>query len=273
MRALFFLFISFSVWGEQPTLLRADLNTEFDNGYHEDRFNRVIDFIYSHYAPIIESRGGALIIKKDWNDGAVNAFAEREGDEYRLEILGGLSRYSLISEDAFITLICHELGHLLGGYPKGGTISVEAQSDYYSTAKCVRRLFPHWSEWRNPEVSSPGPQDISFAETKCKISFPDEGYETCVRSMNASWKISQLWGKLDRNKRPSYLKPDSTRVRVTQASHPSAQCRLDTYVAGALCPVDYKVDFSYENEKVGACGKWFQEAFQRPLCWYKTLKK
>ena len=119
------------------------LSNDYDNGYPEQKYTYVLDTFIEVYTPIIAKRGGTFHILRDFKDGSVNAWAWRIGSEYHLEVPGGMSKYYLITEEGFIATICHELGHLLAGSPtkgQGGNISVEGQSDYFSSSKCLSRM-------------------------------------------------------------------------------------------------------------------------------------
>ena len=58
----------------------------------------------------------------------------------------------------------------------------------------------------------------------------------CTRSILAGKSTSDLLGALN-NEIVYYTVQDQRTVRETNNSHPAAQCRLDTMMAGALCDV------------------------------------
>ncbi len=221
------------------------------SGYSDDFTQQDFDYVISQvekvFSPIIEARGGKLEIIHDWGDGAVNAFAWREGSYYMLEILGGLPRHELITKDAFALLVCHELGHLLGGIPLSYGISYEGQSDYYATLECTELLFPSLN-WSSKRVDIP-----ASVLSKCEDSI-------CERSLMASQSLANLFALVGKEAKPSTLKKDPTVVRRTIQKHTNAQCRLDTLVAGAFCRQQLK---GQGNSSL--CEK----GFQRPRCWYR----
>ena len=52
--------------------------------------------------------------------------------------------------------------------------------------------------------------------------------------------------------------------------HPEGQCRLDTYLAGAVCPVSWMESLSKKDPNHGSCNR--DQGFTtglRPLCWFK----
>jgi len=69
---------------------------------------------------------------------------------------------------------------------------------------------------------------------------------------------------------PAFDTPDPNVVAETDDSHPATQCRLDTYLQGALCTKPVSEAFSDEDPAPGACTRSQGYAVgMRPLCWYK----
>ncbi len=208
----------------------------FDNGYSEEKFNQVLQVVLDIYSPIIESLGGELKILSDWSDGAVNMWAFRLGDEYWLEIPGGMSRYHLIIEEAFVLSICHELGHMLGGVPQQGLISLEGQADYWATFDCVSKLLP--------EITPNQALDVSDEVKGICKHFENESIQLCHRAFQGALSLTSYYAEVEGSLYPQFSTPSSDVVYKTLNTHPSAQCRLDTFYAGFL-------------------------KLSRPLCWYK----
>ncbi len=219
---------------DEMDLRYSYLNDPFDNGYTEERYNKVLLHLKKIYQPIIESLGGVFIIKADWGDGAVNAWASRIGNEYELEIPGGLARYHLVNEQAFMLTICHELGHLLGGEPHSYLISYEGQSDYYATLSCVEKLFNDFDFISKNQDSA-----VKFCE-----NHEPESISLCQKSLSGAVSITAVFAEPQQIPWPDLLTPSPKTVTATLQGHPDPQCRLDTYVAGLL-------------------------KAHRPLCWYK----
>lgn len=216
-------------------LLASPLSAqEWDNGYTEQEFHKVLSVFVNVYDPIVAAEGGTFEIDADWTDGSVNAFAWREGKIYRIEVPGGLSRYSLFNEEAYILMICHELGHLLGGEPSSHQISFEGQSDYYSTEVCMKLVLPHIEDRAGSATREV--QDLCRSD------------RICERSLLAAEAMGRFDAKLAKTDAPKFSTPDLSVVSKTLQTHPSPQCRLDTRKAGAL-------------------------AMPRPACWYRELSK
>ena len=66
----------------------------------------------------------------------------------------------------------------------------------------------------------------------------------------------------------SFQTPDLSVIEKTDDRHPRSQCRLDTLLAGILCPVDPYEEFDDEDYKVAACHANFYPEFSRSRCWF-----
>ena len=241
-----------------PASTEYSPQNEWDNGYQEEDYNKVLDTFYELYAPRIEALGGTFVIERDWIDGSVNAFSWKGGTQYGIEIPGGMSRYELINEEAFILVICHEMGHVLGGGPHRYGTSFEGQSDYFSSLKCMREVLPLLPR-----------KDIPVFED-CNEAFDNmDELQTCSHTLRGALALSSLYARVERIPYPKIETPDPSVVSKTDRRHPSAQCRLDTVVAGALCPADPSVDVSLEDPAQGACVRPEFEKEARPKCWYR----
>lgn len=210
----------------EGSFAQPQVDSRWDNGYPEHRYQFVLQKAYSTYAPIIEDLGGTLQFISDWQDGAVNMWADRIGDEYILEIPGGFSRYHLINEEAFILTICHELGHLLGGEPARGLISYEGQSDYFSTLECSKKLF---LEITTADAPLGTPAEEEFCQTHKSKSL-----EECLRHTRGMLSVTSYFAEIINKAFPLIETPDPSIAPETIFSHPAPQCRLDTLLAGYL---------------------------------------
>ena len=84
---------------------------------NEEKFNQIIDSIAEFYRDTIEGFGAEFIIRKQWEDDTVNAFADREGENEEIWVIsmfGGLARHKNITPDGFAMVVCHEIGHHIG---------------------------------------------------------------------------------------------------------------------------------------------------------------
>ena len=121
-------------------------------GITEAQFNRVIDRVSELHRDEVTDAGGELMVERKWSDGTVNAYAKQKNGKWILAMFGGLARHPDITEDGFALVVCHELGHPIGGAPKkikSNTplywASNEGQSDQYGLQRCLRKYFNSYS--------------------------------------------------------------------------------------------------------------------------------
>lgn len=166
------------------------------SGISRATFNSAIDEVEDLYSPIFEKMGCPLIVLRSWQNDEINAQAWQMAGFCFVEIFGGLARYPNMGKRTLQIVICHELGHHIGGRPfyTGTNLSVEGQSDYFATYQCMTKL----------------------------------GVDTSISSLNLSRILAELNGDI----MPSRQTRAQERPPRTLQSHPRAQCRLDTYDAG-----------------------------------------
>ncbi|MBK9294732.1 MAG: hypothetical protein IPM57_09860 [Oligoflexia bacterium] len=157
--------------------------------------------------------------------------------------------FEKIEPDVLDLVMCHELGHAEGEFPRKpprfddteiigddgfGLYSSEGAADYYATYRCLKYL---WKDQENKVVNA-----NNLVQEKCENKFKDiKAAQLCIRSAQAAFNYLDVkpWPEV------SFKTPDKSIVQESIIdSYPSRQCRLDTFIAGAL------------NEK-------------RPACWYK----
>ncbi len=240
----------------------------------ETAFNSVLDRIEALYTPDFAARGKRLDVVRKWDDGTVNAYAQQSGNTWKITMFGGLARHVEATADAFAAVACHELGHHIGGAPKKGSIwgsswaSNEGQSDYFATSKCMRK-FMEVDDNQAVVAAMEIPQVVT---DRCEASFANaEEIAMCQRGAMAGEALAKLLNSLRTGSDPvAFTTPDRAVVSSTNHNHPAAQCRLDTYFAGAICDQDASIDPDSSDAKTGYCMRvdGYQDG-TRPLCWFK----
>lgn len=241
----------------------------FGGGLAEEDFNQVIDSAISVLSPEIKKiLNKELIIEKRWNDSTVDAFATRDDSNNAVVVMnGGLARHPLMTKDAFLLLICHEIGHHLGGAPKvlrgnsglRGWSSAEGQADYYATSKCLPLFYKNGIDIKTFE-SEQDSGDYKTALSKCSDN-------ACARITLAGLSVSRVFASLVAGERePDLSIKDNSKVPKTLYKHPTPQCRLDTYSSGAICEQGINIPFDSSDPKVGAC---LSGLSKRPDCWFQ----
>lgn len=243
-------------------------------GIDEATFHRVIDKLEKIYAPIVKAKGGKLVVNRKWSDPTVNASAQRFFTTWNVNMYGGLARHPAITPDGFALVMCHEIGHHLGGAPKLNDIysrwaTNEGGADYFATLKCLRLYFDEASnaEWYRDNASS-----IPYvAIEQCALKWEnDNDAMTCMRSTMAGLSVASLFQSVrSQDIAPALETPDLTVVSEMDDNHPGTQCRLDTYFAGALCDRPVTEQLSNTNYRAGSCAQPGYTFGYRPLCWFK----
>jgi hypothetical protein len=233
-------------------------------------FNTIIDDVSKFYGPVISNLGGQLKVNRLWSNGTVNAYAQRRGRYYEVSMFGGLARHDQATPDAFALVLCHELGHHLGGIPQKSAISwasSEGQSDYFGTLKCLRMYMEGHD---NIKIVSRMKINAKV-KTLCDKQFTDKNDAAiCMRSSMAGKALASVLAAISRKNFPNFNSPDRNVVKKHDDKHPHPQCRLDTYFAGAVCDADKDMDVSDSDINEGVCSRsWGDTEGVRPKCWFK----
>lgn len=252
-------------------------------GISQTQFNQAIDEAESFYRPIVSRLGGNLTINRLWSDSTVNASAVQSGTSWIVNMYGGLARRPEISKDGFALVLCHELGHHLAGYPYvAGWAANEGQADYFATLSCAREL------WRDEKTTNASYRSTIEAIPKAAC---DKAWSTvddqnlCYRVAEGGKSLANLLAALG-GTRADFSTPDRSVVRATFNNHPAGQCRLDTYLSGAICYKGWNVNIipgrDLGTRSNGIDGERdslrqtcnMSEGFTfgyRPLCWFKPF--
>lgn len=248
--------------------IKYEAGVKSASGLSEYDFNQTIDRVHALMSLEIKRRmNKELIFERKWADGTVDAFATRDDINNPVIVVhGGLARHPEMTKDGFALILCHEVGHHLGGAPKifrgtsglRGWSSAEGQADYFATTKCLPIIFQNYPDTKSYEIDSDA-TELSAAMNKCRDT-------ACTRTVLAGLAVSKVFASMVKGTPdPSLLLNDPTKVSVTLYKHPNPQCRLDTYLSGANCDIGIDVPFDIVDPKVGACVK---DQGYRPACWF-----
>jgi hypothetical protein len=236
----------------------------------------VLEEVRSVYAPLLAEEGGVLELEVKSESELVVASAHRDSlSSYRVVLHGGLLRSPRLTPDALRFVLCHELGHLLGGAPRrappmewdgpvmpdgSSFISSEGQADYYASFVCFRRIVSgtdHRFAVQNREVHP-------RLQRTCRRSWGknEDGVGQCVRAALAGLDMLNLVMVFP----IGFGSPDRTESeRTITESYPARQCRLDTVVAGAACVDAAPFRLDKADAQLHGC---HAGAGARPRCWF-----
>lgn len=206
-----------------------------------------------------------------WEDDRVNASASRDSRENPVvTVAGGLVRHPLMDRDSLYLILCHELGHQFGGAPKqfrGRTSmrswsSAEGQADYYAASQCMPYLY---EQLKLREGSVMRPKVISHdVLSVCET-------ENCRLFAEAAQRVAKVFYDVKPiGKAPELKVMDHSVVYKTQYSHPSPQCRLDTFLSASHCDLEEGRLFDDSDAFIVACGPHYKarKDGSRPSCWF-----
>lgn len=254
----------------------------FTSNISEEDFNQIIDELIDIYKPIAKEHGGNLRANKQWTNATVNASANQFFSSWSVNMYGGLARRPEVTPDGFAMVVCHELGHHLGGFPFVSSWAAnEGQADYFATQSCARQI------WGNQlEKNASFREAVSTrAKESCDAVWENADEQNlCYRTAAAGESLAKLLAALGDAPVPSLETPDTSVVTETNNAHPAAQCRLDTYLAGAICTANFdshkipgrkaRGGQGSENAELDASQYSCTAAGQftvglRPTCWFK----
>lgn len=241
------------------------------NAVTEKEFNNVLSRIHSLYNSIVKTYGVELVVDANWADTKENAYSTREEGRWVLHVPGGIARAKDMTTDSFALVVCHELGHQLGGAPRmhlyGGWPSAEGQSDYWASSKCLKK---YYSSLSNQEISASAniPEKVIADCSSVYLNIAEQ--KVCVKTVLASLDFARFLNSLPDAKYVVSLEtPDPKVVKGTNINdYPRPQCRFDTLYQGALCPISFNVLNSEKDPDIGNCND-YTKLGARPRCWFK----
>jgi hypothetical protein len=159
----------------------------------------------------------------------------------------------------------------------------EGQSDYFATQSCAKRA---WGP--QVDVNATFREQVGdYEKQACDEAYSEQQeQDLCYRSAAAGYSLALLLSQLSsEGTQPNFDTPSGKVARTTDNNHPAAQCRLDTYLQGALCTKSFDPEIipgkkhprgqgSLDAEKIAAkysCTQ--QDDFSlglRPACWFRS---
>lgn len=250
--------------------LYIGVHDKSEGGITKEQFISVLTEVNNAYSQVFEVQvGRPLAIYADWEDGEVNAAATIYEGESILLFTGGLARHPITTIDMFRLVVCHEVGHHLGGAPQADlltTMSAEGQADYYSALRCMKHLLKGREQIEI--LDNPHTPKLTLERCKSVYNTPEE-QAVCVRTQLAGLTSGQLMASLKNEVAPALETPSIEIVTLTTRGYPSTQCRTDTYTAGAFCSKRGGLVLeSSEVRQDDLCIQNIDEGF-RPNCWFK----
>jgi hypothetical protein len=251
---------------------RTHFGIRNNGGLTEQQYTAIMDRIQAMYASVVQQKGGTLVINRLWSDSTVNSSAEQKGSNWIINMYGGIARHPDTTVEGEALIACHEMGHHLGGAPKGSGIfggswaTNEGGADYFATLKCLRTFF---SQDDNAAIISQAAID-PLVSSQCQAQYSSKGdQDICARISLSAESVAYLFQDLKKETtHPKFSTPDASQVSQTNDDHPATQCRMDTYFSGSLCAVGVNVPNSDSDYKAGSCVQGVDKVGYRSRCWF-----
>lgn len=110
------------------------------------------------------------------------------------------------------------------------------------------------------------PRDIEQSIRVCEGNQPNgSSQKRCSDIVLASLEVVRIIAELTHDPEPKIETPDQTIAWLTEQAHPNIQCRLDTFIHGAVCGKVPSGNLLTEIDAVVAACTDRQTA--RPQCW------
>ena len=256
--------------------LKIPVSDKNEGGLTFKEYNSAIDRVQKVYNPLLRN----MVIKRLWSSDTVNAgtYVDDETGNRVINMYGGMARHPLMTEDGLSLVLCHEIGHHLGGAPRKTNsngywiwAATEGQSDYFATLKCMRKVFAKEDNKKAINLSIV-PEKV---KSECRRSFKNWQADLCIRTSMAGLVVANVMADTSKLPDTSFETPDNNVTDLTLEFHPNPQCRLDTYLQGSICKVSDFYSTSQTNEVYGTCHELNGYKYgdgNRPVCWYKPQK-
>lgn len=256
-----------------PNAMRIAVGDPNTNGMTKEKFNSLIDRVSVLFEEQFTKENAKLTVNRRWDDPAVDANAMQwSNGNWRVSMYGGLARHPLINDDGFMMVLCHEIGHHIGGAPRANEntnwSSLEGQADYFASLKCFRKVIE-----KDDNIAIVSTMKVDLAATQqCQATYKSPAdVALCQRVAMAGKTVAFFIASKTETPNVQFTTPDRNRVSKTSEEYPEPQCRLDTFFQGTLCDIPFTEDVSKEDSSVGTCTS--KSGFSlglRPACWYKA---
>lgn len=212
-------------------------------GLSESAYYKVLGTFMVEYFQLVKSKTGKdFVVSFDWQNKYFGAFAKDEGNKYSISLWGGMSRAEGMTEELAYFILCHELGHILGGNPKqtipgSDWASSEGQSDFFAAKRCMPHLMKKIP--MKKRLASKRTDELCRGNFQC---------ETIASIGKEFINFAQRWSFQNYTEVKLGDIPVEKPKNLLRNVYPTDQCRLETVIQGASCLVNSNCS--------------------RPVCWY-----
>lgn len=201
----------------------------------ENAYRVAANLYLLNFNQVLQKTTKPLVIDLQWQSPYFGGGAVQDEHLVTVKLFGGMIRTPEMTEDILAAILCHELGHILGGEPYQDVpfaewASVEGQSDFFAASVCLPAYFRQLQPSATP------------AELRSRIELAGLGF----------MQLSQKYATMDQTPVSLTNSAPEVAIELNRHSYPSDQCRLDTFKSGAACVTE------------ATC--------RAPACWLPTQK-
>lgn len=254
MKYLLVLFISLQSIAAVKSLknssymLGADAVTNSE--VKETEFGALARDIHKLYYPRAKKEGKEIVLFLDWSTPYFSAWATHPDDKYQINFWGGFARIPGMLTETWEFVVCHEIGHILGGKPRidikdSRWASAEGQSDHFAVNKCLPFYYKTYNK-----TDFDSRKSLPFELSNCLEAYEQNIEQNiCMKILRAGRGFIDVLGYLSLDTHNAdYRTPAPPTIELLNKGYPSSQCRLDIFVQGSLC---------------------LKRECERSSCWYK----
>lgn len=198
-----------------------------------------------------QNQGKSWTSAFDWSNPYLGAGSQFDGENFTVMLWGGFVRARALNFAGLAAVLCHELGHKLGGEPHQrfpdsdpDWSSAEGQSDHFAATVCLPKVYQALkTTW--PEAFA-GFQLESFSVSLCSSAVDLNQCRWVAQAGVDLVEFIQLY--FDRES--ALAKPEVWAQEIPpetlHTAYPSSQCRMDIFKAGAKNPQSKRLRCWYQ---------------------------
>jgi hypothetical protein len=176
----------------------------------------------------------------DWEKPYLGAGSVLFAGNFKVMLWGGMVRARFMTFGAVASLLCHELGHRLGGAPhqqfpgqSEDWSSSEGQADYFAATVCLPKIFDRLQKVAPQKLK----QDTEpVTESLCRSSANPQRCQWVATSGIDMIQVLQVYYDYDIPFADPQSWSQERPVTTLLTQYPSYQCRMDTFKSGARDP-------------------------------------
>lgn len=208
------------------------------SGIQEYNVQIVAALLDQEFSLTLNNRFRTWTEKFNWKEPTLGAGSQFDGDDFVVLLYGGMVRARFMNFGVLSAILCHEIGHKMGGPPyqiffenEPDWSSAEGQADTFAAQVCLPRLFDRLMQfvpnYLNQEVEP-------TAELLCANHPQRKKCQWVVTSGLDFVQFMQVYFDLEVPFANPSIWSQEQPVATLHTSYPSYQCRMDIFKSAAF---------------------------------------